>query len=76
MQKADLKPCPFCGSNNLGEDTVVSARESRGVYYLTCCIECLNCGAEGPNVEINDGPSPVRYDMVRKAWNTRNRDED
>ena len=36
---AELKPCPFCGSDELWVD------EIGGAY---ACVTCANCGCDGP----------------------------
>ncbi|WP_088925853.1 Lar family restriction alleviation protein [Burkholderia multivorans] len=49
---SELKPCPFCGSDS--------------VFMLggSYCVQCGNCGAEGP---WNDDDPKVAID----AWNRR-----
>jgi hypothetical protein len=69
-----LKPCPFCGSDNLAEESTGCA-EIAGVCYQSCWIECLNCGAEGPCVEVHDGVPGVDYGAVRDAWNKALREQ-
>lgn len=53
----DLKPCPFCGSKN------IRFKDTRG--WLETCGECEDCGALGPDGDIDDVSSAVA------AWNTR-----
>ena len=52
----ELKPCPFCGSTNIG--------------YATLSHVCLECGAmAGPilvNKETQEG-----WEKLDAAWNTR-----
>lgn len=58
----NLKPCPFCGGNNL---------EDRYVY-----IKCTDCGAEGPpvNNKCNDDHADfVDHERAIEHWNTRKR---
>lgn len=66
----ELKPCPFCGSVNLAEESTGTS-EIKGVCYQTGWIECNDCGACGKPAETNDGDTPVTYDAVREAWNRR-----
>lgn len=70
MSDRHLKPCPFCGSEKLEEEATGCA-EIAGVCYQSCWIECSDCGAEGPRVEVNDGVPGVDYQAVRDAWNKR-----
>ena len=63
-----LAPCPRCGGRTL-EEEATGAAEIRGVGYQTCWIEFKTCGWEGPEVELNDGPGPSDYQLVRDAWN-------
>ncbi len=75
----NLKPCPFCSSYNL-EKEATGALEIKGSTFQSCWIECLNCGAEGPIVEITDSTYPEDYkentfndyQSVIDAWNKRN----
>ncbi len=71
MQKADLKPCPFCGSTDLTEEAT-GAAEIRGYTYQTCWIECNECGTCGPAIELSDvKTASPDYQEVRDAWNKR-----
>ena len=55
-----LKPCPFCGSDDL---------EIRNRHY----VECLNCETFGP---APDKPmASWRTDNAVEAWNRRAKDE-
>ena len=60
----DLKPCPFCGSENLREPS-----------YWTPFVECLDCGAFGPGDTecLNDRASQWKEDAARNKakWNKR-----
>ncbi len=58
----ELKPCPFCGSNQLRTPMNVSIRNSK-VEMKPTHVSCMECGADGP---------PITYvDDVVKAWNKR-----
>ena len=64
----DLKPCPFCGS----DDIRVCAFE----ISPECYIECCNCGAR-IDAEIPWGDSDIQehdnacLKALRKLWNRR-----
>lgn len=67
----DLKPCPFCGSTRLSEEAT-GAAEISGNTYQTGWIECLDCGCDGPSVDLTDEtPSKKDYQLVRDEWNIR-----
>lgn len=71
-----LRPCPFCGSTDLEEEST-SALEIRGHTYQTGWIECNACGTCGPSVELTDETSAQNdYQLVRDAWNRRQRLDD
>ena len=60
----DLKPCPFCGSNELRICKAPSiAKDLQTFEMVPNRIECLNCGADGPAYAfVND---------IIKTWNER-----
>ncbi len=53
----ELKPCPFCGGDESGEELHVVSWDS--VFY----VQCDACFSTGP--EYHDDES------ARNAWNTR-----
>ena len=59
-----LKPCPFCGSEDLGLPTPTSRY-----------VECLDCDTFGPGeTELPRGQShqwDVAYADIIDRWNTR-----
>lgn len=65
----ELKPCPFCGSDDLSTSTQGSA-----VY-----IECLGCGSQGPYAYMKShwgdeeylAEKQEIYKAVIMAWNER-----
>ncbi|MCE8002563.1 Lar family restriction alleviation protein [Billgrantia ethanolica] len=68
---ADLKPCPFCGS----DDTFVE-RMTLG----SCAVICNQCQGRGPDTcpeDDADLEAEERYDWdpgeaaARRLWNTR-----
>lgn len=61
-----LKPCPFCGLNNV-EDTWAASIKCFEHY-----IECKTCGAKGPIIENDKGETPMG---ILAAWNQRHEDK-
>lgn len=53
---AELKPCPFCGSNDVGGSAVLG----------TLIISCYRCDAEVRFKTVGDHTS-----TQMKKWNTR-----
>ena len=60
-----LRPCPFCGS----EDVKLWSGNWEG-YAI-----CLDCGAEGPKVEVDDAGVQMRDKIAAKLWGTRTHDD-
>lgn len=60
-----LLPCPFC--DGPPKEMSTGASEIAGQCIQTCWIECADCGAQGPQVEIIDHEPP--YQFVRNKWN-------
>jgi len=65
VQKEALKPCPFCGSTDIGN---VSSHHPGPAYALHAndtifAVNCKECGAGVPN--------RYRNDLVVDAWNRR-----
>ena len=59
-----LKPCPFCGSNEISEGESMLKKDGR--YHKQ--NGCTNCGAFGPITVVNDIRNNTR---ANKAWNWR-----
>jgi Lar family restriction alleviation protein len=55
-EREPLKPCPFCGSNNVRVDTFQP-------YEAICWVECGRCGTSGSRA--------YTIDEAIKAWNRR-----
>lgn len=55
---SELKPCPFCGSNNVDLSGYLNGR-----YYD---VACMACEAKGPVAQLADGAA--------EAWNRRQHD--
>ncbi|MGT9852037.1 Lar family restriction alleviation protein (plasmid) [Vibrio parahaemolyticus] len=60
VEATTLKPCPFCGSSNVGYEFA----GSQGT------IDCHSCGAIGPSVEQAADPH-CDVDAAFIAWNRR-----
>lgn len=60
---AEIKPCPFCDSDNL-------ALQAPDTFYMrkSCWVKCLCCGAFGPIKQSNDDAIAV--------WNAAPRKDD
>lgn len=70
----EIKPCPFCGSNN--DLSIISyGTLEHGHFY----VQCKKCGANGPQAKINKNNIDhlLRiHDKAIKAWNQRPYDYD
>ena len=60
----ELKPCPFCGSKNIGEDY----HEAYSVDSSYSTFGCMDCDA---SFIFDEGDKA----LVIKAWNTRTPNE-
>lgn len=60
----DLKPCPFCGSEDVSVDTMLA----------TGYVRCKTCQAFGPTVCSKTNKEAVEEAI--KLWNKRNGDDD
>ena len=62
-----LKPCPFCGSDDLLPSFHTGKRE------LLVCVSCDNCDVEGPTVIIDENDNDRRKALAKahEAWNKR-----
>jgi Lar family restriction alleviation protein len=60
---AKPKPCPFCGGAGTPIEWVAEDRTTGGMMLMWHVIECIECGANGP--ERTDPDSALA------GWNTR-----
>ncbi len=64
MTTTTLLPCPFCKSNELRIRKLPKIdKDFQDFKMYESCVECLNCGADGPKIAY--------VDDVITAWNTR-----
>lgn len=69
-----LKPCPFCGSNNVDVGFAGSTMRSNSRYRPIA--GCKNCHATVRSKGLANTVKEA-YDVATKAWNTRsNHDQD
>jgi len=83
----ELKPCPFCGSNELIVDVSGVAPHKRMVIEYTACVECAKCFAKGGAVmeelKIHLFGGNIEFDTIDEkfkervieAWNRRKNNE-
>ena len=65
----DLKPCPFCGTNNLIDQYI---RVITSEIYNAAFAECWNCEAHGPHVSITAKvPLQAAVNEAARKWNIR-----
>lgn len=57
MEKTELRPCPFCGSDDLAAVKVVTPNENK--WYISCRL-CLT-----------NGPFETTRDRAIEMWNLR-----
>lgn len=60
-----LKPCPFCGSEELRLVKDIRKYSNGELQEFNLYIECLVCGSEGPQ------RSHLKNPDVIKSWNIR-----
>jgi Lar family restriction alleviation protein len=58
---AELKPCPFCGSREIGH-----AQRNGGAWHV-----CMTCGARGPDTVTGSLEEAQTWDDMQRAWNMR-----
>lgn len=64
--EVELKPCPFCGSDNLD---LIHSNGEWGYRSSTDYVKCLACGIIGPLIEDSD--CGRHRDKAIREWNTR-----
>ncbi len=60
-----MKPCPFCGGEDLYLDDMILGDHN---YYF---IVCRDCSTEGPMCETTAPKWNDPAEMAKKAWNRR-----
>lgn len=67
---SELRPCPFCGSHNVG------MVETDGCKYAA--MRCNECGVIGPEIRLsslhfnpNDEFEPQDFEAAAAEWNRR-----
>ncbi|MDE9484013.1 Lar family restriction alleviation protein [Xenorhabdus bovienii] len=66
MIENELKPCPFCGSNNIKVDF----RAMMHIEEYGVGVTCYNCYTRGPGTDCFHTDEKVKRNAV-KAWNRR-----
>ena len=67
MEEEQIKPCPFCGSDDIRiskHTNAMKARTNQPFIYSTCCYKC---GATFPN--------RYRKQLLIDCWNRRPKDK-
>lgn len=58
-----MKPCPFCGSQNIRESKEFEMQKNGHLKSVVIYISCQKCFAKGP--------SSIYDPDVEKSWNER-----
>lgn len=77
MKKPPVKPCPFCGSEDIVIAPGQNSRAEEGFAYS--CVTCQECGAEVYGEAVNYYNNPENKDadlLALEVWNRRATDED
>ena len=67
---SELKPCPFCGSDNVFVQCMVYMLEGYKRHY----VECYDCGADVGVIKNPNGTFGAFYETKQQAidaWNQR-----
>ena len=70
-----MKPCPFCGATENGDDPLVDGMNLDGTVIWVCC---LDCGAAGPPVDyvVDETTSVITsWPKAIEEWNRREREQ-
>lgn len=62
----EARPCPFCGSNDLG---FTHSEDRRGREFAR--IGCKSCGADGPPIASSTVPITNPKGTAVSGWNRR-----
>ncbi|WP_426577629.1 Lar family restriction alleviation protein [Xenorhabdus stockiae] len=63
---SELKPCPFCGSDNLGSNHYFDSDDKNYIGW----IDCYSCDARGPEIGWFDDFGEAETEAI-KLWNQR-----
>lgn len=58
----ELKPCPFCGSDDIG----AFEQDTDDCPNLSAIVRCFNCEAQSAQMVVKD-----KIKMAARAWNKR-----
>lgn len=71
----ELKPCPFCGSNELIVDVSGGASHKRMVIEYTACVECAKCLAKGGVIKKEITPNlfgeDIEFEIIDEKFKER-----
>lgn len=71
MTEEIVKPCPFCGSNDISDGEILSGDVDGNVSVQFVQSECLHCGAIGPRGSLFPGQIDYGCKVAIAAWNQR-----
>ena len=69
-----LKPCPFCGSDDLVPSFHYSGEGRDHTDGLMVCVACEDCDAEGPVVTVDKKHATGgarAFEQAHARWNKR-----
>jgi hypothetical protein len=64
----ELKPCPFCGSTNIGSGEIIGREPNGEGYSQTVCNDCCAAGSYG---KLRAGEVDYGSEKADAAWNRR-----
>ncbi|WP_416778312.1 Lar family restriction alleviation protein [Xenorhabdus budapestensis] len=62
----EIKPCPFCGSDILGDDHRFDFDDKNYIAW----VDCYSCDARGPEIGWFDDVGEAHTEAI-KLWNKR-----
>jgi len=69
MSEPPLLLCPFCGAAGASLQAQFENQVRRGKWGF---IECIDCGAKGPDVRTEYDDIPKWFNRAADEWNRRN----